>query len=193
MNGISPKIKNLIKLKSIRITDCQITEIPDEIGYLTNLNYLDFRYNKINKISSKIKNLTRLEELRIGHNEITEVPPVLMFRKLKYLDISSNQITMIPEELSIVENKLKLEINKNKIKYIPSKALEVLIDSNIDDTAYDIDNLDINCEILIFNNLQKNLTNLPISLKQIYFKKDLTEHIKNFNIKIPFGCEIKFF
>lgn len=55
MNYISPKIKNLIKMKSITISFCQITEIPDEIGYLTNLNYLNFGCNKINRISPNIK------------------------------------------------------------------------------------------------------------------------------------------
>lgn len=66
-------------------------------------------------------------------------------------------------------------------------------ESNIDDSADDIDNLDINCEILIFSNLQKDLTNLPVSLKRLYFKKDLREQFGKYNIKISFGCEIVFF
>jgi hypothetical protein len=39
--------------------------------------------------------------------------------------------------------------------------------------------------------LHTDLTNLPISLKKIYFKKEI--NINKYNIKLPFGCEVIYY
>jgi hypothetical protein len=57
--------------------------------------------------------------------------------------------------------------------------------------AYEIDNLLPNTEFLIFSRLDKELTNLPIELKEIWIKK-ITKNEK-LNHKLPFGCVIKYF
>ena len=57
----------------------------------------------------------------------------------------------------------------------------------IDETSYEINNLDISCTILIFSELKINIRNLPINIKEIW----LNDRIKNPNIKLPFGCELK--
>jgi hypothetical protein len=43
-----------------------------------------------------------------------------------------------PKEISKVECKLKLGINYNKIQYLPK---EIMKESNIDNSVYNIDNL----------------------------------------------------
>jgi hypothetical protein len=40
----------------------------------------------------------------------------------------------------------------------------------IDDTSYDINNLDIDCKILLFTSLKSPLENLPSSLTHIWLK-----------------------
>ena len=57
----------------------------------------------------------------------------------------------------------------------------------IDESSYEINNLDIECTILIFSSLKINIDNLPINIKEIW----LHFLIRNPNIKLPFGCEIK--
>ena len=49
--------------------------------------------------------------------------------------------------------------------------------------------MDYDTEILFLTELKTKITNLPISLKEMW----LTEVIDIDLIKIPFGCEIKFF
>ena len=66
------------------------------------------------------------------------------------------------------------------------KIKEIL---DIDETSYEINNLDMDCEILIFSCLKININNLPINLKEIWLNKE----IKNIHIKLPFNCEIKYF
>jgi hypothetical protein len=59
----------------------------------------------------------------------------------------------------------------------------------IDHTSYQINNLNVEAEILIFSELKNKLINLPISLKEIWIKKENpdTEH------KLPFNCELKYY
>ena len=57
----------------------------------------------------------------------------------------------------------------------------------MNETAYDINNLDPECEILFLNNLGVPLTNLPINLKGIWL---VFPKIRMEQIKIPFGCKV---
>jgi hypothetical protein len=77
--------------------------------------------------------------------------------------LSNNQLTSLPVELLNIKNKII-----------------------IDDTSYDINNLDIDCKILLFFSLKGPLENLPSSLTHIWLKK----YLSDVNIKLPFGCEI---
>jgi hypothetical protein len=60
----------------------------------------------------------------------------------------------------------------------------------IDATSYDINNLDIDCKILLFTSLKSPLENLPSSLTHIWLKK---QYICDVNIKLPFVCETVYF
>ena len=57
------------------------------------------------------------------------------------------------------------------------------------DTSYQINNISYDTEILIFRWLNKNLENLPLTLRNLYLYKDidLTKH----TIKLPFSCVIE--
>ena len=61
----------------------------------------------------------------------------------------------------------------------------------LDETTYQINNLDLECEFLLFNKLSTSLTNLPFNLKEIWLSQCI--NIENLVIKLPFGCEIKYF
>ena len=56
----------------------------------------------------------------------------------------------------------------------------------INETSYEIDNLDIECKILIFGELNVKISNLPINLEELWLNKQIINH----NIKLPFGCKI---
>ena len=57
----------------------------------------------------------------------------------------------------------------------------------IDETSYEINNLNIETEMLIFSDLNIKLTNLPINLKEIW----LSIYSRIPHIKLPLGCKIK--
>ena len=57
--------------------------------------------------------------------------------------------------------------NNNKLSSLPKKIIQIKNSLNINETCYEINNLDIECKILIFSELNINITNLPIDLKEI--------------------------
>ena len=113
---------------------------------------------------------------------------------LKVLDLRHNELTTLPTEISKLIDLEKLFLEGNNLRFLPKEILNIknaLID--IEDTTYNIDNLDYDCEILVFTYINCDLTNLPIGLKQIYLKKNLKEEINKIKIKLSFDCEIIFF
>lgn len=188
-------IYELVNLKMLDLTDNYIEEMSPKIAILVNLKKLYFGCNKLNKIPKEFGNLFNLTKLNLAYNYITEIPPEIgNLINLKVLDLRHNEFITLPPEMGKLIKLHKLFLEGNNLRFLPKQILNIknsLID--IEDTTYDIDNLDVNCEILVFRFLNCDLTNLPIGLKQIYFKKDLEEKINNFNIKLPFGCEIIYF
>ena len=72
---------------------------------------------------------------------------------------------------------------------MPAEILKIKNIIQIDDTSYDVNNLNIDNEILIFTNLKDKINNLPFNIKEIWLKSD----IKNYDIKLPINCKIKYY
>jgi hypothetical protein len=60
---------------------------------------------------------------------------------------------------------------------------------DIDHTSYQINNLNMESEILIFSHLRNKLENLPTSLREIWIRKG-NLHIGH---KLPLNCELKYY
>jgi len=57
-----------------RLFDNQLTQLPPEIGQLTQLQELDLRNNKLTQLPPEIGQLTQLRELHLNGNQITQLP-----------------------------------------------------------------------------------------------------------------------
>lgn len=73
---------NLISLKKLTLSRCNLNEISKSLFNLTNLEYLDLSINNITTIPKDIK----------------------VFQKLKYLDISRNKLVELPKEIYKLKN-----------------------------------------------------------------------------------------
>jgi len=112
-------------------------------------------------------------------------------RNLQELYLTNNHLKNFPTKIGNLIKLEKLYLCGNQLQSLPTEILKfkdcLLV---IDDTSYDIDNLNINNnEIIIFTYIYKKITNLPFNTTEIWLKSG----IKNDLIKLPFGCIIKYY
>ena len=107
----------------------------------------------------------------------------------KELELHENQLTNLPAEISNLTNLQTLDLNNNSLTNLPTEILNIKNSLIINETSYEINNIDNETEIIVLTNLKEKINNLPISLKEIWLRIDIDESL----IKIPFGCDIKYF
>ena len=151
-------------LQQLDLENNQFSSLPAEIGRLINLQYLHLNNNKLSNLPAEIGRLINLQQLYLYNNQLSSLPAEIgNLINLQYLSLYNNQLSSLPVEI--------LAIKKKVI---------------IDESSYDINNLDIECNFLIFSKLNIKITNLPINLDEIWLNKDIIEY----NIKLPFNCKI---
>ena len=75
-----------------------ITEIPEWVGSLTHLYYLEFRYCPVTSVPDCICNLTGLKMLNLYGSDIKALPDDIgNLENLSELNISYTKITELPE------------------------------------------------------------------------------------------------
>jgi Leucine-rich repeat (LRR) protein len=89
-------------LKNLFLSNNQLTDLPQEIGQLTQLEYLDISDNQLTKLPQEIGQLTQLTNLYLSNNQLTEFPQEI--RQLRYLALNGNPI---PEDIT---NQLKIQL-----------------------------------------------------------------------------------
>ena len=117
---IPNQIGKLINLKWVDFSSSQISgEIPNAIENLTNLEYLNLSSNQITgEIPNEFEKLINLEYLNLSSNQISGKIPSKFENliNLEYLNLSSNQITgEIPIILYSLTNLEKLSLNNNEL------------------------------------------------------------------------------
>ena len=76
----------------------KLTEIPNDITNLQELELLDFGFNQIKEIPEDISDLSILRRLNVTHNEISKLPALSNCYDMQNVDLSYNQFTEVPVE-----------------------------------------------------------------------------------------------
>ena len=131
-----------------------------------------------------------MQELCLSDNQLCSLPTTIgNLINLKYLNLDNNQLCSLPTTIDNLINLQYFNLFNNKLTNVPAEILNIKNIININETSYEINNFDIDCQILIFSKLNKNIENLSINIKEIW----LSDKIKNPDIKLPFGCKIKYY
>jgi Leucine-rich repeat (LRR) protein len=77
----------------LNLSDLGLTELPPEIGQLTNLQELDLWGNQLTVLPPEIGQLTNLRWLDVAGNQLTVLPPEIgQLTNLRWLDVAGNPL-----------------------------------------------------------------------------------------------------
>ncbi|MHA1232400.1 MAG: leucine-rich repeat domain-containing protein [Candidatus Helarchaeota archaeon] len=130
--NIGYKIQNN-HITILKISKCDIKSLPESINYLTFLEVLYLRSNKITTLPNSIGDLKNLRELILPFNDINTLPNSIgKLENLEKLDLSYNKnLAILPNSMKSLKNLKELNINNTRLNPIPEviwklASLEIL-------------------------------------------------------------------
>jgi internalin A len=112
-------------ITSLYLSGKQLTEIPSEIGQLTNLTWLDLQGNRLTSLSPEICQLTNLKELNLRGNRLTALPPEIgQLTNLTALYLYNNRLTSLPPEICQLRYLEEIYLDGNPLVSPPLEIAE---------------------------------------------------------------------
>ena len=94
----------------------KLTNIPSEIGNLTNLNLLSLSYNKLTNLPFEIGKLTNLTDLYLNNNKLASIPSEIgNLINLTTLYLGNNKLTNLPSEIRKLTHIIELYLHNNEL------------------------------------------------------------------------------
>jgi len=132
--------------KFLLLTDLGLTELPESVCELTQLERLEASRNQLKALPKNLTNLVQLTELELNRNEfkrpwdvcavdslrelgladneISEISPqISRLQRLRSLDLGFNQIKRLTEGLGALPELVSLDLSANQLKSIPAAVL----------------------------------------------------------------------
>ena len=98
----------------------KLTELPESLGQLTQLQTLDLSGNQLTALPEWLGQLTQLQDLNFENNRLTALPESLgQLTQLQTLDLSGNQLTALPEWLGQLTQLQDLNFENNRLTALP--------------------------------------------------------------------------
>jgi internalin A len=106
--------------RELDLSDRELTELPSEIGQLTNLRMLDLSRNQVTQIPEAIGQLSGLMTLNLSRNQVTQIPEAIgQLSSLLALYLWGNQVTQIPEAIGQLSSLTTFNLSSNQVTQIP--------------------------------------------------------------------------
>ncbi|WP_431689394.1 leucine-rich repeat domain-containing protein [Hahella sp. NBU794] len=88
---LSKELANPESVKRLRLHCADLTELPDELSWLTNLEYLELSFNNFEALPSVVCKLRQLKKLHIRHNKLRHLNDELgELQNLKMIHMPNN-------------------------------------------------------------------------------------------------------
>lgn len=110
----------LDEIISIDLSGVQMTSVPEEFKFLTNLQFLYLNDNFIKSVPWEIGNFEDLQRLHLSNNELKCIPrEVKNLSNLQFCYLDRNQLEALPSELGECRNLIELDLSNNQLKAVP--------------------------------------------------------------------------
>nr|XP_054771313.1 uncharacterized protein LOC129279242 [Lytechinus pictus] len=121
-----PQLKPILKtLTYLNLSFNDFKSIPMIVFDIENLQILKLRNNPIREIPYEIGQLTKLRTLVLSFCILSEIPPTLFTLPLKYLDLSYNKLTFLPNEMRHLKRLRALNLEGNQLPALPCGMLKL--------------------------------------------------------------------
>tara|TARA_B100001250_G_scaffold399820_1_gene409624 strand:+ start:108 stop:1097 length:990 start_codon:yes stop_codon:yes gene_type:complete len=121
------------RITEIRYDNKSIKIIPNSIGELDSLRWLELQNNNINEIPAYIGNLELLEYFAIFQNNIMVLPHRIdELVNLEVLKVSENKLESILSDFGKLKKLNQLWLSENNLISLPESMCVVLTNENID-------------------------------------------------------------
>ena len=126
LDSLPDNIGALDSLKTLILTNNEITILPESIGDLGILEKLLLESNRLTTFPESIGNLKNLEFLYAHHNQIIFLPSNFFeMTNLQVLWLHFNNLSFLPDNLGDMINLVQLYLHNNQIEEIPSSIGEL--------------------------------------------------------------------
>jgi len=120
LTELPPELGQLTQLQRLILSNNQLTQLPPELGQLTQLQELFLYNNQLTQLPPELGQLTQLRELYLYGNQLTQLPPELgQLTQLLGLYLRGNQLTELPPELGQLTQLLGLDLRHNQLTELP--------------------------------------------------------------------------
>ncbi|CAO3589647.1 unnamed protein product [Absidia cylindrospora] len=145
-----------------------LTELPDSIGQLQQLEVLLISKNKLQHLPDSIQYLPRLTELDLSYNQLSHLPSLGHLTSLCTLLLSHNKLTRLPSDLIGMKRLVTMDLTHNPLPVLPAEITRL---SNLRrlrlDHCHKLLSLDEHVQ------MEVELVHDPPSLKEICARKVL--------------------
>jgi Leucine-rich repeat (LRR) protein/GTPase SAR1 family protein len=99
--------------------DAKLRELPESLRQLTHLQSLDLSNNQIESLPQWVADFGALNSLNLFKNGLSSLGPVTELKQLHWLNISGNELRLLPESIAQLENLETLELSNNNLEGLP--------------------------------------------------------------------------
>ncbi|MFZ5912482.1 MAG: COR domain-containing protein [Chloroflexota bacterium] len=120
LTELPESIGQLTQLQSLYLFENQLLTLPDSLGQLTQLQSLILTGNRLTTLPELLGRLTQLQSLILIRNQLTTLPESLgQLTQLPSLDLSMNQLTSLPKSIGHLTQLKSLILIRNQLTVIP--------------------------------------------------------------------------
>ncbi|KAE9460526.1 hypothetical protein C3L33_07541, partial [Rhododendron williamsianum] len=150
-----PPVLGLSWLKDLRMDNCNLSYLPNEVGNLISLETLDLGKNKLRTLPDSICNLTRLKKLYLSDCDVSHLPNEIgRLVTLKTLILEGNSLLTLPDSICNLTRLEELNLSECDVSHLPGEIGRLI-------------------SLKSLNLRQNNLLTLPDSFCNLAFLSDL--------------------